>query len=243
MNMNIQPQKQIKENLSDGLDDLDDFIDVIYDYYENGERYAYEDELGDLKWAYENLIQIMDELISLNIPTFDFINPENLGVRDGVLIFFDPGFGDFSDSNFHDSAVNLDENVFGHNEVDANIMREAAKRAFKYFNVPGSPKFIGRGVFGIAYSVNDRVYKITTDLTEGYNIKNLINKKPKFLAQYYRAIPITYLKHELYFIEVELLETNPIQIKTLFKQLNKRIGKINEHYASDEQHEDNETTN
>jgi len=52
-------------------------------------------------------------------------------------------------------------------------------------------KYLSSGNFGDAYKINDKVLKITNDLREIKDIKNIINKKIDGVVKYYNIIKIS----------------------------------------------------
>jgi hypothetical protein len=79
------------------------------------------------------------------------------------------------------------------------------------------PKYLGSGYFGIAYSVADKVLKITTDSTEA-NIANKTRKQSptNHFVNYYDVRPLKYKEYNnLYVLVMDKVKALPSEISNI----------------------------
>ena len=139
------------------------------------------------------LFEIKKELLSYNIKSDDYGNPENLGYEGGILKFFDfggyrgvnePDLGDANIIFLPENEEILDEK-YNRNIAD-NIANQIAKT--KGYN---EPKYVDAGEYGVAYDIgDDKILKITADNSEAAENLKLINKPLKYIAQPYNVFTI-----------------------------------------------------
>ena len=81
-------------------------------------------------------------------------------------------------------------------------------------------KFLNSGSFGNAYSINDKVLKITTDIREVNDVYNIIGKKLQGVVKYYK---IQKVRNTLYYA---ILMEKVITLEEFIKNKNFKIGNI-----------------
>jgi hypothetical protein len=177
------------------------------------------------------LLNIRNELFNLDIKSHDYIEPKNLGYKDGVLKYFDVGGYVAVEPHFDEkNIVYLPEGVdnltedYDKNTADIIANQIAIKMGYE------KPRYIKSGIFGAAYNIgDDKVLKITKDKTEATENLKLIGKPLKYIAQPYNIFSITSKSlsgiPETYGIVLEKLITDP-EIIRLHDRLNFAFKKI-----------------
>lgn len=151
---------------------------LLQNYFENGDFDGVEIpniKDVDLKWLFNQILMVIDELKSKGISSVEFLNTSNWGIKqNGNLGIFDLGYGNFYE-NFDDPPEHLNLN-----EESKSLPKILSKMGVKNHGNLGS------GNFGHAYDIgNGRVLKITKDKTEAINSSRLMNKKNTNIADIY----------------------------------------------------------
>lgn len=172
-------------------------------------------DLGEFDIYFKNICGICDDLKKNGLESYDFLNPHNIGLKNGRMVYFDIGYS--MDQEFDmDSAINLYEG-----ESPKNLI-PIANKIFDFWGIT-NPKLIGSGMNGLAFRNGDRVYKITTDLSEGNNAKKLVGKNCEYLVNYHRVSAFNVNQNKVFYIEMEYLKTNPNKIGKLYNKINDLI--------------------
>jgi len=182
------------------------------------------------------LLEIKKELVSYNIKSNDYSNPENLGYSNGVLKYFDFGAYRADEPNVDNNVIMLPENVETINEVyEREIADSIANQIATKFNL-SKPVYISGGTVGVAYDIgNDKVLKITKDNSEASENQMLIGKQLNYIAEPYRVLQISSKNTSIpntYAIILEKLKTSP-EIERLYNRLNYVFGSILDVKVSD----------
>ena len=214
-------KKFINENSQNyGIDPHLESLNTLVNLYMYMGDFPRHLDFGEYEDIIENILGICDEMKSYDINSVDFLNPENIGFKDGKMAYFDIGFGldEDDESEFDSNTLTLDEDLSGHK------LFPIAKRIFELQNIE-SPELLGAGHFGLAFKKGDVVYKITTDLTEGKNVRNIIGINNEYLADYYKSVPFKYKGENYYYLELEYLETNPQKVLEMYQKIDSFISK------------------
>jgi hypothetical protein len=161
----------------------------------------------------KNMHSIAKELNQHGIDSVDFVNPANIGYKNGNLATFDLGFGD------------------GFNQPPKLPIIDASEG--KYLDVIKNKlnlsKFVkvGEGTFGVAYDIgDDAILKITKDNSEVYNSLRIKGKEMKYVADIYEVYELFLGKdsRKYWIIILEKLKTND-KIKSNYELFKKAYDK------------------
>lgn len=175
------------------------------------------------------LLNIKKELLSYEIKSNDYGNPENIGYSNGVLKYFDFGAYRAEEPNMGDNIIMLPENVeiVGEN-YERSMADSIANQISTKLNL-NQPKYISGGTFGVAYDIgNDLVLKITKDKSEASENLMLIGKQLNYIAKPFRVFEINSKNKDVpqtYAIILEKLQTSP-EIQRLYNRLDFAFGSI-----------------
>ena len=174
--------------------------------------------------AYEYLVTMFDmrqELLDFGIKSTDYISMSNLGYKNGVLKFFDVGgYYGVGEPNVDDNTIELPENVteekldeYSRDKTDGIASKITAKLGL------AEPKYIGDGLFGVAYDIgDDKILKITSDNSEAHENLKLVGKPLRYIAQPYRVFELNTPdgQKQMYAIILEKLEQNKPFLKKMY---------------------------
>lgn len=188
----------------------------------------------DRQNTYKFLVGILDirkELQTFDIKSWDYSNAENLGYADGVLKFFDVGGYRAVEPEVGNNVIMLPEEVDVLNEDYDRKTADAIANRIAELKGYGTPRFIGSGLFGVAYDIGDnKILKVTLDKTEAFENLKLKGKKLNHIANPYEIYSIKSKSDssikETYVIILEKLRTNPTQFRRLKDRMNFAFGKI-----------------
>lgn len=149
-----------------------------------------------LKWLFDQLILIIDNIKQYDIDSDDFLNEDNRGLKpNGDLATFDLGFGNYYNSFDNDPdiiEINNDENLLDQIKNKLNIKNST---------------YIASGFFGHAHDIGDnKILKITKDKTEAINSKKILGLNIPHIANIYDVKKFTKNNKEYFIIVLEKLK-------------------------------------
>jgi len=156
----------------------------------------------------------IDELLDLNKEDelTNFVNP-----------WYDHNLG------FGLEPQHVDESIENLKQKDSDII---AYNINKKLNIGNKPIFLSKGKNGYAYNLgNNKILKITTDISEAIESKKILNKKNNHIADIYNVFQIEYNNKIFYAIILEKLKINPELFKSYYNFFDKLfISLFNEDY-------------
>lgn len=188
---------------------------TLVDYFESGNvrditvpKFHNNEE----KWLFESLLNIIKQLRRNGINSTD-IHPDNLGLKpDGSLAMFDLG-GSYDWMNFNKDleSIVLEEN---------NLLRKIKE----ILGIKHS-KFLGSGAYGYAHDIgNNRVLKITDDVSEAVNSKKLIGKNNKYLSNIYDVRAFRTTSGKIYYVIILEKLKKDSRISKIYDNLEKSMN-------------------
>lgn len=190
-------------------------------------------EQSDRQKAYEfmmGLYEIKLDLLRLGIKSNDYIEPKNLGYKDGILTYFDIGGCRVPEPNIHtDDIISLPESAEVLDEVVKRDVADSIANQIAQKYGHGTPKYVGEGMFGIAYDIgNNMVLKVTGDKSEANENLELIGKPLKYIAKPYKVFSVKSKsgETETYVIILEKLRTDPAKFKAIKDRMDFAFNRI-----------------
>ena len=166
---------------------------------------------NDMDNLFYNFIYIIDSLKQYNIDSQDFLGIKNLGYKRNtkILTYFDIGYGN------NDSEQILEKLNIGKFYV------EDEKEIFNILEFDNISLLGGAGN-GEAFEINDnKVLKITIDISEVYNSYLLMNKKINNLNYIYDVYELSILGTQKKWVIIQdKVDTPTKEIQTRYNNLN-----------------------
>ena len=166
---------------------------------------------NDMDNLFYNFIDIIDSLKQYNIDSQDFLGIKNLGYKRNtkILTYFDIGYGN------NDSEQILEKLNIGKFYV------EDEKEIFNILEFDNISLLGGAGN-GEAFEINDnKVLKITIDISEVYNSYLLMNKKINNLNYIYDVYELSILGTQKKWVIIQdKVDTPTKEIQTRYNNLN-----------------------
>lgn len=168
------------------------------------------------------LVEIKRELIFYQIRSLDFTVFDNLGYKNDKLVYFD--YGGYNEPTIDVNKSNyifLENFVISEDDEPQDILHNIAETIRVKLKADKLEK-IGDGNGGAAYDIGRNfVLKITTDNSEAYANRQLLNKNPKYLTKPFKVIDIKIKNQNItyYAIIMEKVETNLSEFRRLMDRL------------------------
>jgi serine/threonine protein kinase len=205
---------------------FDEYVNFVKDIIYAPSKVNYSDQTK--KEIFDFIVgmgKIKRDLIGCNIlKGSDYLTLSNLGLKDGNLVFFDVGGYVAQQPQLPPESIMRMNEMEGHN-VDLNIINNYIGDIANKLNL-GQPIYLDSGSNGHAFSVGDKVLKITTDKSEAVESLNLLSKTNQYVADIYGVFKINPKDESsklngLYVIVLEKLKTSPEILSQLTRKFNR----------------------